>query len=131
MRLSSIFLVAAATLVACGAAVSAGADLEQTRFSTAAFRMWCSRSTLPPKKKSEVPEKLQPGRRREGLSFKDYPFLIPESAAIEMAKRMTQQLDDALLAKVKKISNGEKPFLTRWKKGANASRDQVSTEGCW
>ncbi|KAG3075774.1 hypothetical protein PI124_g18591 [Phytophthora idaei] len=37
MRLISVFLVAAATLVACGAAVSAGADSEQTRSSTAVF----------------------------------------------------------------------------------------------
>ncbi|KAG2784449.1 hypothetical protein Pcac1_g5886 [Phytophthora cactorum] len=68
MRLSSIFLVAAATLVACGAAVSAGADLEQTRFSTAAFPDVVQSVDTASQKRARFLRSSNPEKKKRGAS---------------------------------------------------------------
>ncbi|ETI45009.1 hypothetical protein F443_10343, partial [Phytophthora nicotianae P1569] len=109
MRLSSIFLVAAATLLVCSDAASGPTHLKQTEFSTA--KMAQSSDTATQKSTRFLRSTKTEDEER---NYKNYPFLVSEEAAMEMAKRIIQQHDDALLAKVKEISNGQN-ILKRWR----------------
>ncbi|EEY67345.1 secreted RxLR effector peptide protein, putative [Phytophthora infestans T30-4] len=109
MRLSPIFIGVAAAITASSCAVS-------TSTLTQHFSAGLPASVQPVDTAIQKSARFlrSPETEEEERGRYDFPFLVSEGAAREMAKRISDNLDSTLMSRLSAISNG-KTILNRWR----------------